>query len=125
VNVPAVPTVNAVLFALLTPGACATVSVKLWVALGRTPFCAVIVIGYVPPVLAPGVPARIPVAAVKVTPAGRVPVTLKVGAGVPVAVTVKVPAVPTVNVVVPALVIVGGWLTVNVKLWVAFAPTPF
>ena len=37
------------------------------------------------------------------TPLGRVPVSLSVGAGLPVAVTVKLPAVPTVNVVALAL----------------------
>ena len=49
---------------------------------------------------APGVPDRTP--ALKVTPVGRAPVSLKVGVGVPVAVAVKVPADPTVKVVVPA-----------------------
>jgi len=44
----------------------------------------------------------------KVTPAGKVPVLLIDGIGLPVAVTVKVPAVPTVKVAVPALVIAGG-----------------
>jgi len=37
---------------------------------------------------------------------------------------VKVPAVPTVNVVVPALVMAGAWLTVRVKFCVAAAPIP-
>ena len=44
----------------------------------------------------------------KVTPAGKVPVLLIDGVGLPVAVTVNVPAVPTVKVAVPALVIAGG-----------------
>jgi hypothetical protein len=49
-----------------------------------------------------------------------------VGAGDPVVVTVKLPAVPTVNVVVFALVITGACVvfTVSVKLWVAAVPTP-
>jgi hypothetical protein len=47
-----------------------------------------------------------------------------VGAGEPVAVSVKVPAVPTVNVAVFALVIAGAWFTVNVKFCVAFGATP-
>jgi hypothetical protein len=50
---------------------------------------------------------------------------LSVGAGVPVAVAVKVPAAPTVNVVLFALVIAAGVLTVNVKLCVAAGATPF
>ena len=45
VNVPAVPTVNVVLSALVIVGAlaAATVSVKVWVASGATPLAAVIV----------------------------------------------------------------------------------
>jgi hypothetical protein len=41
-----------------------------------------------------------------------------VAAGVPVAVTVKLPAVPTVKLVELALVITGAWSTVRVKLCV-------
>ena len=43
-----------------------------------------------------------------VTPVGRVPVSDSVAAGNPVVVTVKVPAVPIVNVVLAALVIAGA-----------------
>jgi hypothetical protein len=50
---------------------------------------------------------------------------LRVGAGVPVAVTVNVPAVPTVNVVVIALVMAEAWFTVRVKLCVAIGRIPF
>ena len=50
-----------------------------------------------------GVPASTP-AVVRVTPAGNAPVAANVGAGVPVAVTLNVPAVATVKVVVAALV---------------------
>ena len=57
---------------------------------------------------AAGVPERTPVAAVKVTPLGKVPVSDSVGAGEPVAVTVKLPALPTVNVAELALVIAGA-----------------
>ena len=39
-------------------------------------------------------------------------------------VTVNVPAVPTVKVVLSALVIAGAWSTVRVKLWVASGITP-
>ncbi len=77
-----------------------------------------------PPLPAAGVPLRVPVPAVNVTPLGSAPVSLSVGVGTPAAVTVKVPAVPTVKVVLFALVIAGAWLTVSVKFWVASAPTP-
>ncbi len=46
------------------------------------------------------------------------------GAGNPVAVTEKVPATPTVIVVLFPLVIAAPWSTVKVKLCVASAPTP-
>ena len=73
---------------------------------------------------APGVPLRTPVAELNVTPLGSVPPSLKLGAGNPVTVTVNVPAVPTVNVVLFALVIAGAWFTVSVKLCAALPPTP-
>ena len=44
-----------------------------------------------------GVPLIVPVAAVNVSPLGRAPVSVKVGAGVPVAVTVNVPAAPIIK----------------------------
>jgi len=61
-----------------------------------------------------------------VTPLGSVPASVSVGVGEPVAVTAKLPAVPTVNVVLAALVIPGAWLwfTFSVKLWPAALPTP-
>jgi hypothetical protein len=60
-----------------------------------------------------------------VTPLGSAPVSVRVGVGDPVVVTVKLPAVPTVNVVLAALVIAGGaWFTFNVKLWLVAVPTP-
>jgi hypothetical protein len=43
-----------------------------------------------------------------VTPPGSAPVSVRVGVGDPVVVTVKLPAVPTVNVVLFALVIAGA-----------------
>ena len=43
------------------------------------------------------------------TPLGRVPVSLSAGVGEPVVVTVKLPAVPTVKVVLLALVMAGAW----------------
>ena len=81
-----------------------------------------------PPVPAAGVPLSTPVAAVKVIPEGNAPDSDSVGVGVPVAVTLNVPATPTVKVVLEALVMEGaavGWFTVSVKLCVAFVPTPF
>jgi hypothetical protein len=60
-----------------------------------------------------------------VTPLGSAPVSVRVGVGAPVVVTVKLPAAPTENVVLAALVIAGGaWFTFNVKLWLVAVPTP-
>jgi len=123
VNVPAALTVNVVLFALVIAGDWVTVNLKFWVAFGEMPFEAVMVIGYVPPVFAAGVPLSTP-ADERVTPLGSAPVSLKVGAGKPVAVTVNDPADPTVNVVLAALVIESAWLTVSVKFWTALGATP-
>ena len=82
------------------------------------------VTGYDPPVPAAGVPDSAPVVELRATPLGRVPVSLKVGAGKPLAVTVKVPVVPTVKVVELAEVMAGASSTVSVKLWVASGATP-
>ena len=60
-----------------------------------------------------------------VTPAGSAtPPSVRVGSGNPVAVTVKVPAAPIVNLIALALVIAGACFTVNVKLCVTGVPTP-
>ena len=75
-------------FAELIVGGPSTIKVKLWDASGETPLVAVMVIGKEPDWV--DVPESTP-ALERVTPFGRVPVSLKVGAGVPVAVTVKVP----------------------------------
>ena len=79
-----------------------------------------------PPVPAAGVPLSTPVAALNVTPPGKVPVSLRLGVGTPLAVTVKLPALPTVKVVLVALVIAGAWAvaTVRVKVCVALGVTP-
>ena len=61
---------------------------------------------------------------VKVTPVGRVPLSVTEGVGVPVAVTTKLFELPSAKVVLEAEVMVGGASTVNVKDWVAFEPTP-
>jgi hypothetical protein len=67
-----------------------------------------------------------PVEALNVTPLGRAPDSLSVGAGLPVAVKVNVPDDPTVKVALDELVMAGGcaWLTVSVKLCVALGATP-
>ena len=83
--------------------------------------------GYLPAVPAAGVPLSVAVPfplLTNVTPLGSAPVSVTDGVGVPVVVTVKLPAVPTVNVVLLALVIAGAWFTVRVKLWLAGVPTP-
>jgi len=84
---------------------------------------------YVPPVPAPAVPLSVAVPfplSLNVTPLGSVPVSVRDGVGVPVVVTVKLPAVPTINVVLLALVIAGACVvfTVRVKPWLAGAPPP-
>ena len=68
---------------------------KAWVALGLTPFLAVIVTAYVPPEPAAGVPESVAVPSplsVNVTPAGK-PVADNVHLGTPV-VDAKITAVP-------------------------------
>ena len=104
-----------------------TVKVKLWLAGLPTPLLAVKVSKYVPPLPDAGVPLNVPVPfplSLNVTPLGSAPVSVSVGVGAPVVVTVKLPAVPTVNVVVFALVTAGTWFTFSVKLWLAVVPTP-
>ena len=85
---------------------------------------AVKVRSYVPPVPVVGVPLRMPVVGLNVIPAGNAPVSLRVGAGVPVSVTVKLPADPTVNVELARLVIAGASSMVSVKLCVSDPATP-
>ncbi len=124
-NVPADPSVKVVWLAEVMAGAASTVRVKVWVAGEPTPLVAVKVIGNEPDWV--GVPARTPVPGVKVTPVGRVPDSARVGVGEPVAVTVNVPAEPSVKVVWLAEVMAGAVpevFTVRVKAWVAGEPTP-
>jgi hypothetical protein len=89
-----------------TTGKC-TVRTKFWTAFGPTPLLAVKVTVYVPAVPDAGVPLNVPVDALNVTPPGSAPLSLSVGAGSPVAVTLNEPARPTVNAMVLALVIAG------------------
>ena len=77
------------------------------------------------PVPTVGVPLRMPVEGSNITPLGKAPVSLKVGVGVPVAVTVKEPNVPTVKVVLAALVITGAEPTDKVYFCVAFGAKQF
>ena len=51
-----------------------------------------------------------------VTPLGNVLVSVSDGVGVPVAVTEKVPGVPTVKVALLALVIASPAFTINIKV---------
>lgn len=67
---------------------------------------AVITTGYVPAVPEPGVPESTP-PVLNATPLGIAPFAVNVEADEPEAVTLKLPAVPTVKVVVAALVIAG------------------
>ena len=74
-----------------------------------------------------GVPARVAVPSplsTKVTPVGRAPDSARPAVGLPVDVTVKVPAEPSVKVVLLAEVIAGAASTVSVKVWVAGLPIP-
>lgn len=69
--------------ALVITGGCLTVSVKVWLDVPRE-FFAEIVMVYTPPVPALGVPEMAPVPlllSVKLSPAGRLPVTVSAGTG--------------------------------------------
>ena len=79
-----------------------------WIVIGKEPAVA-------------GVPARVavfaPALVASVTPEGRDPAEMvKVAAGEPVAVTVKVPAAPTENVVALPLVIEGATATAPLRI---------
>ena len=94
------------------------VSVKLWVTVPAA-LVAVTERSNMPATV--GVPARVAVPlllSTNVTPAGRVPVSSRAGAGVPVAVTGNENAVPKATVSDPALVMAGACSMVSVKLWV-------
>jgi hypothetical protein len=76
---------------------------------------------------AAGVPLSVPVPlplSWNVTPLGKAPLSVMLGVGDPVVVTVKEPAVPTWKAVLLALVIAGVCFTVSVKGCVALLPTP-
>jgi hypothetical protein len=103
-----------------------TVRVKVWFAGVPTPLLAVIVREYVPALPDAGVPLSVAVPfplSLNVKPLGSVPVSVSDGVGDPVVVTLKLPAAPTVNVVLFALVIVGAVVTVKATPLLATPPT--
>ncbi len=108
-KVPAEPTVNVALLALRDRGGLVYRQRENSAVIASVPklLCAVNEIGNVP--LAVAVPLSTPVLELNATPFGSVPDSLRVGVGDPVAVTVKVPAEPTVNVALPPLVIAEFW----------------
>ena len=125
VKLPDEPSTKLVPSAEVIEGGPSTVKVKDWVASGLMPLAAVMVRVKMPWTV--GVPAREAVPSplsVKVTPAGRSPVSDSVAVGTPVETTVKLPAEPSVNVVELPLVMVGATSTVKVKVWVAFGLMP-
>ena len=65
-----------------------------------------------------GVPLSAPVGE-KLTPVGKVPVSLKAGAGNPDAFTWNESALPAINAACAAVVKAGVWPTVSVNFWVA------
>ena len=86
-------------------------TVRANVCVTGVPFVAVIVIARGEPVVSGAVPLRTPVVALSVSQAGR-PVAVKVGAGLPVAATVNVPASVARNCAVATLVNTGAAMTV-------------
>src|SRR5947209_7282401 len=77
-----------------------------------------------PSLAAAGVPASTPLVGLKVMPLGRAPLSLRDGAGKPVACTTKLPLLPTVKVVPAALEMAGAWLTVRCNVAVVSEPVP-
>ena len=74
--------------------------------------------------MAEGVPEILPTAE-RLIPAGRLPeVREKVGEGYPVAVRLKLLAIPVVIVIELVPVKSGAWFTINVNDWMASVPTP-
>ena len=113
-KVPPVSTTTDVLFAEVIVGATLViVRAKDCVAMDPTPLFAIMVKVCVPTVIVPGMVIS-PDVLLIVTPDGS-PVKLKVGAGVPVATTWKVPPVPYGTDVLFAEVMVGWAATVRVK----------
>src|SRR5687767_12335649 len=99
--------VKVVVLALVKVGAWFTTRRKFCVASGISPLVAVIVKSWLPLEPEGGVPVSSPVLLSMLTQPGW-PLRLNVGAGVPLALTVNVPGVRSVNVVVLALVNSGA-----------------
>jgi hypothetical protein len=102
--------VGAAAVKLVMDGAATTLNVNDCVAFGKVPLLAVMVIGELP--VAAAVPEMVAVPfplSAKFTPAGKDPVLFRAAVGLPVVVTVKVPADPAVKVTLAALVIAGAW----------------
>ena len=110
VKLPAWPVANVVFAALVIAGACSTVSMKVWTAT-ETSLPATIVNRYTPALPAAGVPDSVAVPSPlssNSTPAGRLPPTDSSGVGIPLAMTVKLPGCPVLNVALAGLVIAGA-----------------
>jgi len=100
----------------------AIVIVRVCVAFGRTELLAIAQTVHVPAEPEGGVPDTTPAELSEMPEVGVQPenaVLVNVGAGVPVAVTVKLPGVPTVKFVELELVMTGAWPTVRVNDCVA------
>ena len=74
--VPAIPSRKVTELPLVMVGASFTVRIKFWLALGEMPLVAPKTKLYLPPLKAAALPESTPVAVLKVTPEGRVPVSL-------------------------------------------------
>jgi hypothetical protein len=96
-------------------GELSIVSVNAWLAGEPIPLLALNAMGYVPDSLAVGVPARVPVDAVKVTPAGRDPDSARTAVGTPVAATVNESALPMEKMTAEDEVMAGAWSTTRLK----------
>src|SRR5579862_9286659 len=97
-------------------GASPTIKVNAWVASGKTPLLALIVIGKLPSEV--GMPASLAVPSplsVKVTPEGGEPVSDRAAVGAPAVVTVKLLVAPLANPTETAEVMAGGWSITSVN----------
>src|SRR5262245_26488658 len=116
VNELGMPARNATLAALVMAGASLTISVNACTLSAPTLFDAVNVRAWTPPIPEAGVPLNVPLLVSNDTPRGSAPpVCVIAGAGVPTAVTVKLPGTPAVNVVLLALVNEDGPFTASVN----------
>ena len=106
VKVLATPSAKPVLAGDVKDGGPPTVRVKAWVPGLPMPLVAVKVMGKVPAWV--GVPVSLP--PVKLTPVGRVPDSVMVGVGVPLAVGVKLLAAPSVKLALSAEVMAAKLL---------------